>query len=98
MAMVNAGDTSPRTVWKSTFGAVGVGMARPLASSGNLLPMVANSIPANLLRSTEAAVPITRAISDPGIFLLNLPQRMMTPSAARLAMASGQFISAKWDR
>ena len=36
--------------------------------------MVANSIPANLLRRTDATVPKIRAISDPGTFLVTLLQ------------------------
>lgn len=58
------------------LGVCGLGISIPPASSGNLLPIVANSIPAYLDNSNDAAVPTIMAISDPGIFLFILTQKM----------------------
>ena len=76
MAIVKAGETSPLIVSKSNSGATGFGIGRPFASSGNLEPMVAKSTPANLPRRTDTTVPNISAISEPGIFLVTLPQNM----------------------
>ena len=68
----------------------------PFASSGNLLPMVANSTPANLAKRIEAAVPMIIAISDPGTFLVTLGQKMITRRHPKLNRNSCSLNVAMW--
>ena len=52
--------------------------------------MVASSTPANLLSRREAAVPNTSATKEPGTFLLNLPQNIMSSRQHRLMAVSAR--------
>ena len=53
------------------------GIGSPAASSGNLDPMVAKSIPANLFSRVAATVAARIATSEPGMRLLTFPHRIM---------------------
>ena len=92
IAIVKAGDTNPLIVSKSNSGATGLGIGRPFASSGNLDPIVANSTPANLLKSTETAVPRIRAMREPGTFFVTFDQKIQIKRHPTLIANSSQLI------